>query len=140
MLLGISVLSIFVARTGLVPSSIPALGIDLLQANQHDLLFIMAVVVGYFEVGFFLYGLTDFLSWQLVYNEGSEEALHKIFKRIYTEGKLKEESFCPEEFITRWPNRMALYASFARALFEFLVPIVVGSYAIYALLASIPKA
>ena len=140
MLLGISVLSLFVAKTGLIPSKISALGVDLERADQRAFLVVMALVVAYFVVAFVLYGLTDFLAWRLSYNEGSKVAYQEIFDRMHrpeSSSSNNPSSYYPDDWIPRWPNHLATPISFARALFEFFLPVLVGGYAIYALVSAI---
>jgi hypothetical protein len=140
MLLAISVLSIFIARTGLVPTKISALGIDLEKTDQQAFLLVMALVVAYFVIAFVLYGMTDFLSWRLSYNEGSKVA-YKAFFESHHGGKVAEKGgapdYYPEDWIPRWPNHLAYPVSVARALFEFFFPILIAGYAIYALISTI---
>jgi hypothetical protein len=139
MLLGVSVLSLFVAKTGLIPSKISALGVDFERTDQRAFLVLLALVVTYFIVAFALYGLTDFLAWRLSYNNGSRIAYKETFDRIHCQspsGAEEQPRFYPDDWIPRWPNHLALPASFARAVFEFLLPVLVGSYAVYALLSA----
>ena len=64
-LLGISLLSIFVVKTGLVPTKISALGVEFNEANQESMLLILALMVLFFLVAFCFYALSDFLAWIL---------------------------------------------------------------------------
>lgn len=140
MLLGISVLSLFIAKTGLIPSKISALGVDLERADQRAFLVVMTLVVAYFVVAFILYGLTDFLAWRLSYNEGSKVAYQELFARMHSRessGSNEPASYYPRDWIPLWPNHLAVPISFARAMFEFVLPILIGAYAIYALVSAI---
>lgn len=135
MLLSISVLSAFIAKSGLVPTKIQALGIELEQGDQRAFLIVMMLVVLYFLVAFILYGVTDFLSWRLSYNEMAKASYRQFLDQM---DRLSSRESNPYEEIIKswrstWPNRLAGPASFMRAAFEFLLPFIIGGYAIYAL-------
>lgn len=138
MLLGISALSLFIAKTKLVPSKISALGIDFEQADQQAFLQMMAFVVIYFVIAFILYGLTDFLSWRLSYNESIKAVYKEVFDEILEKPKSINDSSTsyPKDWVSKWPNNLAMPASVARAMFEFLLPVLVGIYAIYNLISA----
>lgn len=63
-LLGTSVLSITLALTGLVPTKITALGIEIAQSNQGWLFVILVLIVVYFLNTFIVYGSVDYLVWR----------------------------------------------------------------------------
>lgn len=83
MLLGVSALSIFVTRTGLIPTKISALGVDFEQSDQRALLVVMALVVGYFLGAFLVYGFTDYLSWRVTYDESRQSAYLKFYEQMH---------------------------------------------------------
>ncbi len=140
MLLGISVLSIFVARTGLVPTKISVLGLELAKTDQQTFLWAMAFVVSYFIAAFFLYGLPDFIAWRMSYNKVAKVVLGVYFAKFQGGARdIREDSdsYVPEGWVSSWPNRVAHSVSVLRVLFEFILPIVVGGYAIFALVFAI---
>ncbi len=64
-LLGLSVGAIAITRLGLVPDSIPPMGIhDLAGAQREGLVTLLLVVTFYFLVMFLLYATSDFLKWR----------------------------------------------------------------------------
>jgi hypothetical protein len=188
-LLGVSMVSITIVYTGLVPQQITTLGITFGEANQRSLLFILALVTLYFLVAFVVYGGSDYLSsryaylnmrWSEVLTElqsRSEDAqrMQEEFRRRTTEGVaagLSEEEAAkeaadavftaaeaeqqrelielraylrrvdpskipvePEEVkVIRRHATLSPKMWYIRALFGFLLPILVGLYAIYVLL------
>lgn len=139
MLLSFSVVGVFVARAGLVPAKISALGIDFERTQQQTLLLLFALVVCYFVAAFVIYGFTDFLAWRIAYHEGSKVTTRELLEGIGsgTLQELRQSDRVAEKWIPRWPRYAALPASVIRALFDFLLPIIVGAYAIYSLLTSI---
>ena len=135
-LLGVSALSIFITSTGLIPTKISALGVDFGQSDQRALLIVIALVVAYFLSAFVVYGLADYLSWRVTYDESRQSAYLKFYEQISTSHKRRDEM--EEKFgsswIPRWPRHLVQPASLIRSLFEFFLPIGVGAYAIIALL------
>ena len=137
MLLSISVLSIFVAETGLIPAKISALGIDFEKTDQRAFLIILALVVLYFVIAFALYGMSDFLAWRVTYNDSAAEAYQTFYNRIDRRIRGEEDESklqAPSSWVSLWPRRLAVPLSLIRAVFEFLLPVMVGAYAIYALI------
>ena len=135
MLLGISALSIFVTSTGLIPTKISALGVDFGQSDQRALLIVLALVVAYFLVAFVVYGLTDYLSWRVTYDESRRSAYLKFYEQMHA--SREERDRMRDEFgsdwIPRWPKYVVQPASLLRSAFEFFLPIAVGAYAIFSL-------
>ena len=83
-----------------------------------------------------IYGFSDFLSWRIKFNERSKEAIKNFLKEAHQIAKSKDEDNIdiPEFNFSKWPNHLAFPVSYVRALFEFLLPVVVGIYAILILL------
>lgn len=133
-----SVASIFIAKTGLVPTKVSALGIELQNTNQAAFLVITALVVAYFLVAFFLYGLTDLIAWRIEY-KASARQLHRAFlqriQRPLEHGMDRNDEPTPEHLSSSRARWLALRMSLLRGLFEFALPVGVGSYAIWLLLA-----
>ena len=155
-LLGVSAVCIAITKAGLVPSKISALGVEFSQASQQSLFHVLAAVVGYYFVAFILYAAADFVPWRIRYTEafgemvGSPEykaarSLHSIsLKRKSAFAQFQEDNKSSES--ERPPPRahFALALSWIiyglRALFEFLVPLLVAIYAIHALVTTPPPA
>lgn len=136
MLLGISALSIFVTSTGLIPTKISALGVDFGQSDQRALLLVLALVVAYFLGAFVVYGLTDYLSWRVTYDESRRSAYLKFYEQMHASREERDdmrEKF-GSDWIPRWPKYIVQPASLLRGAFEFFLPLAVGAYAIFSLL------
>jgi hypothetical protein len=136
MLLGSSALSVFMIKTGLIPTRISALGVDFAQSDQRAILVVLALVVTYFLGAFIVYGLTDYLSWRVTYDESRQSTYLQFYEQIRTSRKERdemEETF-GSNWIPRWPKYVVRPASLLRGIFEFFLPIAVGAYAIISLL------
>ena len=145
-LLGISMLGIAVAQGGLLPTEISSLGIKFGPGSQSVLLLILGLVCGYYLIAFLVYALSDYIAWKM--------ALRAVFQRIWTgprdptaESESEEEALLQirrqeslEEFIQKNNSSiliaefMLLPASRVRAIFEFVLPAVVGAYSTTVLL------
>jgi hypothetical protein len=137
-LLGVSMLGVTVAHTGLIPSKITALGVEFEHADQQALLLMLVVVVAYFTIAFIVYATADFLAWrashdetllmhlqhehaflpipETAHDEPAERALKQIRRRVW------------------WWGTLARKTSYLRALWEFVLPILAGAYSIGVLL------
>lgn len=129
-----SVVGVAVAKAGLVPSEISGLGFGVAFREAVDLnplYVILAAVIGYFVWAYFLYASSDFLIWNhrlRVIRYGMEVTSRR-------EAELTEQAESDLLPVQR-PGRFIPVASINRAAFEFLVPLLVGAYAIYALLSA----
>lgn len=61
-LLAVSLIGIAIVKTGLVPSKIATFGIELDQPDRQALLVLLAIVTGYFLIGFVVYAASDFVT------------------------------------------------------------------------------
>lgn len=138
MLLAVSVLAIFIAHSGIVPSEIAALGIKLAPSNQRAFLITMTMVVGYFFVAFVIYGSTDYLAWRIAYEDELQAINKEVLRKLERQEKPDNSisTIVSHDWRAKWPDRLAHPASIARAVFEFALPLLVGVYAIYALYVS----
>ena len=139
MLLGISVLGVALVKTGLVPTKISALGVEFDKTNQQALLGILALLALYFLIAFIIYAAADFLAWRraLVAYRVDRMRTHGRERRELHPDVLKQE----EAFLLEQSKGSVLFGlvrpiSVLRALFEFLLPIAVGLYAISVLWVS----
>jgi hypothetical protein len=67
-LLGLSAIGIVVAKTGLVPTKISALGIEFDARDQTALLRILAGIIAYFVAAFLVYAIPELLAWRVSLN------------------------------------------------------------------------
>ena len=68
-LLGVAILGVAIAQTGIVPAKINALGIEFTKTDQQSLLFIIGLVIAYFLIAFVIYAWSDFLRFQRKFSE-----------------------------------------------------------------------
>jgi len=156
MLLVSSVVALAVAKVGLVPAKVSALGLDLTPKDQTGFLILLGLITVYFILAFVIYGTSDFLAWRI---ELSSVHLDKVNKARKIAEKINEEqNKIPIVYATqkerleksavdkildglgeKYFSRIELWRKFifpiaiARGLFEFIVPICVAGYALYSL-------
>lgn len=142
MLLGVSVLGTALIKTGLVPTKISALGVEFDKTNQQALLGLLALVALYFFFAFVIYAAADFLAWRraLVAYRVERMREHVRLKHELAEERLHQE----EAFLWEQSRGYAFFSlagpvSVVRATFEFVLPVVVGIYAIQLLLFSVGR-
>ena len=92
-LLGVSLVSITIVQTGLVPQEIATLGITFEEADQRSLLSILALVIVYFTLAFAIYGISDFLAWRYAYSN-----VHWAEVQAEAERKNEASARASEEF------------------------------------------
>ena len=68
-LLGVSAVGLVIAKSGLVPTKISALGVDFSNADQHALLSMGSLAVVYFIVAFTVYATSDLVAWRIEFNQ-----------------------------------------------------------------------
>jgi hypothetical protein len=146
----VSAVGLTVLHVGLVPTRIDALGIEFSQIDQKTLLRALAAAVLYFLVGFIVYGLSDFVAWrrdlhmarrdtkldQLRKNKEYEEVSPRQPAPSPTAPFVGLEPFRRWEYESRSLLRSEFPVSLLRAMFDFLLPIVVGVVASIQLLSA----
>jgi hypothetical protein len=140
-LLGVSAVGIVIAKSGLVPSKITALGIEFDQADQSIILRMLAWVVIYFLVAFLIYALSDLLAWRVAFSD-ARIALRKAHYSLPEEQRHEREMIDRrlfEEMTAQmtW-QRFSNPVSLLRAVFEFAVPVIIGLCAVIVLLKTPP--
>ncbi len=140
LLLIVSLLSLAMTKAGLVPQKINALGIESQLVNQHALLLLVLLIVAYFIVAFMIYAASDFIAWRNCVIEYSAENVKKFFKDV--KEPVKEQAdhdiiLKDLEAKMRFWRGKAWTTSIIRAVFEFVLPLVVGAYAIWSLLVTV---
>lgn len=86
-LLGVSIVSIAIVKTGLVPKEITALGIKFSETDKSGLLLILAAVVLYFFAAFVLYAVSDLLAWRWTYEFAKRDSLRVKREQLQTGNK-----------------------------------------------------
>lgn len=126
-LLGVSLIALVVSEAGLLPQKIEALGLSFDDINHAALLNIGAAVILYFLMTFTFYGLTDFL-----YNRiAIRTAIYNI--RVAIEEREKEDYELPPVKPMSFRYSMAYWA---RILLDFVVPVLIGVFAMYNLMVT----
>ena len=136
-LLAVSIIAIALVRTGLVPSKISALGIEFSQTDQKSLLSVLALVTLYFVVAFSLYASSDFIAWRLAFRAAVKDWVAQSKKHEHERALVRDrpDRHPLDDYYQRFLARSRIVsffsrpASFLRAVFEFLLPIIVGIYA-----------
>lgn len=137
----------------LFPSEITALGMKVEPANRAVLLWLMAAIVAYHLVTFFVYASADFAHWYV--NHASTEWEEDVANfEAYKSERLARGNLSAEEqeFVEDQERRLGshwrgepvrIYArvqavvpviSLARALVDFLLPLIVGAVGVYVLI------
>lgn len=134
-LLGISFIAITIVKAGIIPTKVPALGVEFGKTDQQSLLWAVGLITAYFLIAFVVYASSDFLVWRLAFRcafrKHVQERLETSQKKDPTYSAVKNHE---KWFFSRWFNKIILIfsrpVSFVRALFEFLFPILIGVYTI----------
>ncbi|MDP1946488.1 MAG: hypothetical protein Q8L77_03220 [Nitrospirota bacterium] len=136
-LLGLSILSLAVVNAHLVPSEINALGMKISEINEKALVYILGAIVGYFIATFLAYAFPDFVIWKINLLKGMKAtALEKIKSPEFDDANKAEQL---ANMIGIFDAKMSSWASWAglisivRVIFDFVLPALVGFYALYAL-------
>jgi hypothetical protein len=133
-LLASSATAILIAHTGLIPTRISALGIELSSPAQNSFLLFLAVVVSYFIAAFATYGFSDFLIWRHKYQDYLEKT--EIAARDWgPDDQLNYDDLHSHLPKANWLYGLSKRAAYLRIIFECALPVLVGLYAIYALLS-----
>lgn len=125
-----SVIGITMVKTGLVPQKISALGVEFSSVNRNTLLYLVALIVVYFFSTFIIYSAADFIAWRLSIHMSWKDLFRR--RKIGNKAKPSESGQATKEHF--WGSRilagLATPVSVIRALFEFLLPIIIGGCAI----------
>jgi len=133
-LLGVSVLSVAVALSGLLPTEIAALGVKLETNEQKTLLLLLTAMCVYYLIAFIAYAASDFTAWQVALHDSISERLSRSYTEpdeydVHVWGEVQDK------MAERYPwlvlaESMVKPVSVARAIFEFVLPVVVGLVAV----------
>ena len=113
LLLVSSTISLVIVILGLFPTRIEALGIAFEGKNQRDLLILLALVNAYALVGFAIYAWADFHLQAHVQRNAAQGYIHA--------------------FVSGRASKMESLNYFLRFMFDFLVPLTYGGYALFRL-------
>jgi hypothetical protein len=141
-LLGVSVVALLVARTGVLPTKIESIGIDFTIGNKASLLLLLSAIVGYFLVMFLVYAVSDFVAWQKSYRDPIDQLKFDAHESQYRAADAGATNVVIGiEAVNRrkeaWDailRRAIAPTSVTRAVMEFLVPTLVGVAALVCVL------
>ncbi|EGR3324812.1 hypothetical protein DMJ26_19880 [Vibrio parahaemolyticus] len=138
MLLGLSMLGVFFAKTGIVPRKISTLGIELAATEQSSFFYVLAAMLVYFVFAFALYAFSDFIVWKKAVIELDVSEYKNYVIERETEHQQQnpiDEEVSSSRLMLYRKNRVWLSAkkpvSLARSFFEFILPIIVGSVSLF---------
>lgn len=141
LLLGASLATFAVTLGGLIPKEISALGIEISDPEQASLMLVLSVVLAYLVMTFFIYALADYSAWRVakqIYQDAVRKGISDLIIPAKTGSELdlaatlqgalthSAESF-EEDALT---GRHLVFISKARIVFDTLVPLVAGTYAL----------
>jgi hypothetical protein len=129
-LLGVSVVGIVIAQTGLVPSKITTLGIEFDKADQRALLIVFGWVVAYFLVAFIIYAASDLMAVGAAIRRSMHNWYLKDLAASDEERKRQFEALS-RYYSPLWAATALRIMFFQRAIVEFVIPVAVGIYACF---------
>ena len=123
-LLGVGILGVAIAKTGIVPTKISALGIEFTKTDQQSLLFIIGLVVAYFFFAFVIYAWSDYLRFQRKFCELRQQQQQGRQRADASPGMkaLSDEGESKEFRVLTWSKRLIWF----RIAFDFFLPAIVG--------------
>ncbi|MEJ6022568.1 hypothetical protein [Ramlibacter sp. PS4R-6] len=141
-MLGVSMLGISIAQGGLLPTQITALGISLNAQEQRIILVLLGLVCLYYLAAFLVYALSDFTSWQVAIRDSIVAAWQAPGGDEVEDDDAGNRAMHMESFFEKHHPFLHVSGIFVRpvskvrALFEFLVPPIVGIYAVIVLFST----
>ena len=126
-------LAILVAHVNLVPTQISALGLSFAPPAQTAFLAITVFVVLYFVVAFGMYAVADLFVWRKRYYDYLA-AMERESKDWTLEDQIEHDEIHANLPTIDWYYEWSPRVANVRMLFEFVLPLLVGAYAISALI------
>ena len=121
-----SFIGLIIVTTGLVPTKINSLGIEL-STDQRDWFSIMtSLLIFYFLITFIIYAASDFIAWRISFNRTRLEFIldQEESKNIHT-----NRNELSNTYKNLWKlTRFSLPISSFRVFIEFVFPILFGLY------------
>ena len=124
-----STIGILVAKMGLIPSQISALGIEFSAPNQQVFIQLVGFIIIYFLIAFVTCGLPDFFIWRKKLQD------YLLARNIKASSWTEQDEYYEDEAHhgiarARWLYTMSKPVAFLRIFFEFIIPFGVSIYAI----------
>ena len=133
-LLGVGILAVAVVQANLIPNEIAAFGMKSSQIDPGALIGVLFLVVLYFLATFIAYGVPDFIAWKINLWKGMKTAAIEKQKAV-PDNMVATDQTRTDDFDARmsgWASWAGL-TSLVRTLFDFVLPIGVGLYALFIL-------
>ncbi len=139
-LLVVATLALFIAHAGLVPREVTVLGIKLDTTERSACYVILAMIVAYFVVAFSLYCAVDYVAWL---RSARGDLFAREYKRRSTEGgkqahPLGTQAAVGKHVGDQYSTPVGLPSGLwsLRCLLDMALPVLLGAYAIVALLVT----
>jgi len=138
-LLALSTLCYVIARVGLVPTKISALGIDFNHSDQKTLFRILAGILVYLIVAFVIYASADFIAWRIAraevlrgwWNKNIDQLKEEATPANLQTAKIREQLGMDMSFIcTSDVTGFAGIVSTLRGFVDFFFPVLFGGYCV----------
>ncbi len=126
-------LAILIAHVNLVPTRMSALGLEFAPPAQASFLLITALVVGYFIVAFATYAVADLFVWRKRYYDYLA-AVERESKDWTLQDQIEHDEVHANLPTIDWYYQWSPRVANVRMLFEFVLPLLVGAYAVSALI------
>lgn len=137
LLLGLSVLSTFIIKADAVPTKISALGIEFGGSDQRVFLWLLVAVLVYFTLTFAVYALSDYVAWKKEILNDYVEGIKEYWSDVYPESRSNDsyEDAVQRDLQDAYKRNRIYHTltdpvSICRALFEFVLPFLVGAIAL----------
>ena len=122
-----STIGFAVAKMGLIPEHVSALGVEFSAPAQNSFVVLVTFTVLYFVAAFTVYGVADFLVWRKKYYD------YVVAAAIEFRDWTPEDQHNYDELHTNiaridWLYHWSKPASFVRIFFEFVAPLLVGIF------------
>lgn len=125
-------LAILIAHVNLVPTRMAALGLEFAPPAQASFLVVTALVVGYFMLAFATYALADLFVWRKRYYDYLA-AVERESKDWTLQDQIEHDEVHANLPTIDWYYQWSPRVANVRMLFEFVLPLLVGAYAVCAL-------
>jgi len=130
-LLGFCIILVATIKGGIVPSKIPALGIELTSTNQNSLLVLIGLIVAYFLIGFIIYSISDYIAWRVRFLSSVAEYFSE--KGEISDDLAQGKIIAPGHNDSKIGNYIKPVGNI-RLIFDILLPIMIGCYSITVLI------
>jgi hypothetical protein len=126
-------LAILIAHVNLVPTRMSALGLEFAPPAQASFLVVTALVVGYFMLAFATYAVADLFVWRKRYYDYLA-AMERESKDWTLQDQIEHDEVHANLPTIDWYYEWSPRVANVRMLFEFVLPLLVGAYAVSALM------